>query len=284
MAESAKRLPTPLVVLCRLVRILILCGAFVLLLMQGAMAAASQSAPNCQALVQQLKSVDRDARADAVEELRALGPRAACAVDALRAALNDDEWVGVGVPAMKALGRIGPAALAAFPDILAKAVDRDLPSHAAFDPGDITEAFVGLGPGVIPMLAPFLDAARDDGGAVAPGLWDFASAVLARFGAQSVPVLIRALSHQPSALAAADAIERIGEPAAAAVPALITAYDFPDNDNWDRWEIGNAMLAMGAKGCAGRAVVDRLVQEVGESKAVYLDGLTAFRRSCSARP
>src|SRR5579863_7081474 len=118
----------------------LLCGtAFVLLAMQGAIAAAPQSAPNCQALVQQLKSSDRDARGDAVEQMRALGPRAACAVDALRAALNDDEWVGVGVPAMKALGRIGPAALPAFPDILAKAVDRDLPSHAAFDPADISE-------------------------------------------------------------------------------------------------------------------------------------------------
>jgi hypothetical protein len=252
------------------------------LLLRGAVAAAPQSATSCQALVQQLKSADRDARADAVEELRALGPRAACAVDALRAALNDDEWVGVGVPAMKALGRIGPAALPAFPDILAKAVDRDLPSHAAFDPSDISEAFFGLGPGVIPMLAPFLDAARDSSEEVAPGLWDFASAVLARFGAQSVPVLVRALAHQPSALAAADAIERIGELAAAAVPSLIAAYDFPDNDKWDRWEIGNAILAMGAKGCAGRAVVDRLVQEVGESKATYLDGLTAFRKSCPA--
>jgi hypothetical protein len=252
--------------------------------MQGAPFAAPQSAPNCQALVQQLKSTDRDARGDAVEELRALGPRAACAVDALRAALNDDEWVGVGVPAMKALGRIGPAALPAFPDILAKAVDRDLPAHAAFDPNDISEAFFGLGPGVIPMLAPFLDAARDSAGIVAPGLWDFASAVLARFGVQSVPVLIRALGHQSGCLAAADAIERIGEPAAAAVPALITAYDFPDNDNWDRWEIGNAILAMGAKGCAGRAVVDRLAEEVGEPKATYLDGLTAFRKSCPAQP
>jgi hypothetical protein len=63
---------------------LILSGAFVLLLMQGAVATAPQSAPNCQGLVQQLKSADRDAQGDAVEQLRALGPRAACAVDALR--------------------------------------------------------------------------------------------------------------------------------------------------------------------------------------------------------
>jgi hypothetical protein len=194
--------------------------------------------------------------------------------------LNDDEWLAVGVPAMQALGRIGPAALPAFPDILAKAVDRDLPAHAAFDPNDISDAFFRLGPGVIPMLAPFLDSARDSAGIVLPGLWDFASAVLARFGVQSVPALIRALGHQPSCLAAADAVERIGQPAAAAVPALVNAYDFADNDNWDRWEIGNAILAMGPRGCAGRAVVDRLVQEVGEPTAAYLDGLPAFRKSC----
>ena len=252
--------------------------------MQGAVAAAPQSAPTCQGLVQQLQSADRDARGAAVQALAELGPRAACAVDALRVAMNDDEWVMVGVPAMKALGRIGPAALPGFPDILAKAVDRDLPAHAAFDPSDISAAFFGLGPGVIPMLAPFLDSARDSDG-VAPGLWDWASAVLARFGVQSVPVLIRALTHQPSCLAAADALERIGPPAAAAVPALVKAYDFPDNDKWDRWEIGNAILAMGARGCAGRAVVDRLALEVGESKARYLDGLTTFRQSCpGSRP
>jgi hypothetical protein len=169
--------------------------------------------------------------------------------------MSDGETFLVGVPAMLALGKIGPAALVAFSDMFANVGD------PSFSSNDIVDAVSGLGPGVIPKLVSHLEAKRDDSGELAPGPSVVAGAILARFGTVAVPTLIRALARPRSRITAAQALRDIGPPAAPAVPALLQAYRARGTDIWDRLAVVAALAAIGSPACSARphleAAVDR---------------------------
>jgi len=191
------------------------------------------------------------ARYEAIAALGAQGAAAACAIDPLRQATRDDGFQ-IRAAAVVALGRIGPDAMRALPDLMARWGDREV------DPRDIVAALHGLGPTAIPRLVPYLDAKRKFA-EIANGTCGIASPALATFGSTAVPALIRALQRAQARWAAASALREIGPSAAAAVPALVVAYDAKGSDEWDRGAILGAVFAIGEQACAARPLLERLI-------------------------
>ena len=207
---------------------------------------------SCRQLVEQLRPDQPDMkRYEAAVGLAALGTEAACAIDPLRAATRDD-WFIIRAAAVRALGSIGPAALGAAPDVMARWTDREVSAH------DIVTALNGLGPRVMPQLVPYLDAKRGED-EVAAGSYGIAAQALGTFGARAVPLLIRALRRPQARVAAADALRYIGPDAEPAVPALVVAYDAKGSDRWDRGAVLSALHKIGARACAARTLLERLL-------------------------
>jgi HEAT repeat protein len=190
-------------------------------------------------------------RYDAMMALAARGSAAACAIDPLRQATRDDGFQ-IRAAAVQALGKIGPHAIRALDDLMARWRDAEV------DPRDIVAALHGLGPGAIPRLVPYLNAKRAFG-EIANGTNGIASPAMATFGSEAVPALTRALRRAKARVAAASALREIGPSAAPAVPALVVAYDAKGSDEWDRGAILSAIFAIGDRACAARPLLERLI-------------------------
>ena len=188
----------------------------------GLQAAGDSGQVTC---AQRVEELERDrsgvGRNQAAEEryhvimaLGATGPAAACAIEPLRLATRDD-YFAARVAAVKALGRIGPRAMRAVPDLMARWNDEEV------DGDVIVTALSQLGPEIIPRLIPYLDAEREPDADVPGGPHDLAARALATFGARAVPALIPALNREVARFSAALALESIGPAAETAAPALV---------------------------------------------------------------
>jgi HEAT repeat protein len=239
----------------RLGALLCVAGTVMVLAVQGASKASAQEdrrRPTCIQLASDMQPGQPDPkRYEAIRALAARGSAAACAIDPLRKATRDDTFT-IRAAAVQALGKIGPRAIGALPDLVARWHDAEV------DGGDIVAALHGLGPAAIPRLVPYLKATRafDE---VADGAHPIASRALATFGSQAVPALTRALRRPATRVAAVAALRQIGSGAAPAVPSLVAAYDARDSDEWDRGAILGALGAIGEGACAARPLLERQV-------------------------
>jgi HEAT repeat protein len=235
--------------------LLCVAGTVMVLAVQGTSKTSAQEdrrRPTCIQLAGDMQPGQPDPkRYEAILALAARGSAAACAIDPLRKATRDG-YFAIRAAAVQALGKIGPRAIRALPDLVARWDDAEVDGH------DIVAALHDLGPTAIPRLVPYLNAKRafDE---VAAGPDAIASSALATFGSEAVPTLTRALRRPQARVRAASALREIGPSAAPAVPALVAAYDAKGSDEWDRRAILLAVFAIGEGACAARPLLERLV-------------------------
>jgi tetratricopeptide (TPR) repeat protein len=138
-------------------------------------------------------------------------------------------------PAIRTLGRMGPAARPALPDVLRLVQERPLSSDVL---RVISETVLAMEPGRDRLLAPLRSLLRS----CVDDLRMFAAATLARIGAKAIPVLIDALEADDStrdlfiqsmARIGCDAVPRLvrllQQPASLALPALAALHAMDDN-------------------------------------------------------
>jgi HEAT repeat protein len=194
-------------------------------------------------LLPSLQSDSLGARASAADDLGALGAEGACAVPALRMLLRTDPDENVQEAAARALGNIGPPALVAAPDLMEAALRLERPKSAL-------DALPKLGPGVIPILLPWLDETIDAQGEH-QGNGGWAAIVYGEIGAPAVPALIQALRTPSRIGPAADSLGVIGPAAAGSVPALVSSFGRA-RDSFEQYAIFRALGKIGP--AAGPAV------------------------------
>jgi HEAT repeat protein len=220
---------------------------------------AEQDVP---AWIQKLKSLDPAVRAEAADDLRTLGPRAAAAREALLALLADDV-AEVRTTAAAALARVAPDDGRALP-VLAKALaDPQLATRLA---GTRAAGLMG------PAAAPLTDAlagllAEPDEILRALALQALATIGPPAAGARAA--VLKLLEDPQFAPDAADTLGRMGPAAAEALPAL--AKMLTDKDRQRMWAAVRAMVQIGGPGAD--PVVDVLCRELetaGERDAYHI--------------
>lgn len=219
-------------------------------------AIAKIGSPAVPALIEALKSENKQVRWRAASALGEIGAEASSAVPALTAALQDEDEYIRRIAAY-ALGKIGLEAASAVPDLIAalQDTDRNLRLVAAYALGKI-------GPEASSAVPNLITALQDTNAEVRLN----AATALGRIGAESktaVPALIVALQDTDKYVrqGAADALGRFGTRAKTAVPALITALQ--DKNNYVRL---NAAAALGRIGLEAKPAIPALIAALQDEK------------------
>ena len=174
-----------------------------------------QAAAATQALTDVLRDEDNSIRIEAAGTIRAIGPGAAKAVPQLALLLKDRDQCVV-FAAIGALGAMGPSAASAVPDLIVASLDSA--NHDAF-----AMAVEKIGPGAsaaVPRLVSLLEVGRNK----------YAASALGRVGhgtGDSIAALTATVADRSSAMelrwVAVDSLGRIGPDARSAIPTLMAA-------------------------------------------------------------
>ena len=204
-------------------------------------------------LIQELSSIERLQRLDAADDLLLLGKDAGDAIEALRQRL-DDEDVRVRLHAATALLAIEPRSQPALKTLTAALVD-----PATGTRRDAANCFGRLGgaiEGALSLLIAALERESDP---------DLRCALVQTIGASGsragacVKTLVKLLDDPATRLCAAEALGRIGAPAAVgALPALARMLDAGDQEQ--QWAAARAMVLIGTPGA--KPVVPFLVERL----------------------
>ena len=234
------------------------------------------------AIAELLANDDAGVRREALLALGSIGSDAQSAVPAMIKALDDTDFT-VRYGAAFALGRIGPAAKAAQESLQKRTADSDhflravsLWSLAKLDPKDETKrreaakhlvTYLTGNPGGVRSVAAHalaelkagdtdvIDAFIGTLGDKQVDVAAIAENALAQIGESAVKPLIRALENDASRIGAATTLGRIGAPAKAAIPALVTALG--DKSAEVRREVLYALAAIGPDSRQALAAVVR---------------------------
>jgi HEAT repeat protein len=211
----------------------------------GALYAAEASVSD---IIAALGSDEESARIEAIDRLGAMRQKAAEAVPAL-AALLEDNSARVRAHAAESLGEIGPPAKSAAEALIAVVTDPDKTVRR-----EAMEAIRRIRPGsevVLPLFVKQIEAAD-------PAIRMSVLAALAERGREAVPDLINALKNEEAAFWACLVLSEIGPEAEAAVPALtkLLADDRPGVRR-------EAMLALAAIGQGSCSAVPALAEQLG---------------------
>jgi len=171
------------------------------------------------ALIEALKIPDNDVRVNAVWALGKIGPQARAAIPELMEALVDNDWK-VRFPAAWALGRIGPDAVETIPSLIHALGDRKVDVRR-----EAVQALGWIGPQtneVVPALIGSLEDPDAD-------IRYKAALMLGGFGStakEAVPALIDALDDPDELVRrfVPQALGEIGSDAKDAIPALILGF------------------------------------------------------------
>jgi HEAT repeat protein len=238
---------------------------------QAAEALANMGPDVVPVLVVALTNRSDDICAGAAEALGRLGPKAKAAIPDLIYALNNRDAVRETVFA--ALARVGPKDKAPIPDLI-YALDReDSPRAKAI------EALARVGPDAVPLLIEALSADYgEDDEFTNRSYSSGAAAALGKMGTRAraaIPALIKALQDQPEGLRrrAAEALGEMGPEAKTAVPALIQTLQ--NQEDRAREE---AVEALGKIGPEAAPAVPALVKLLKTKKAFVEEGSSEEER------
>jgi HEAT repeat protein len=249
------------------------------LLAARVVAQAPPSDGDCDTLAQQLRSENIQVRNEAALALAPLGPRGACAVEALRVIVREEPEDLTSVSAIDALGQIGAAAVSAAPDLMEAALHK-MTARQALD------ALPRLGPGVIPYVLPWLDIVKNPvTGDDVRETFELASIVLGKVGRPAIPFLIEAMKTPSRRKGAADALGDIGSEAGVAVPALIETLH-RDQDPYVRFSIVKALGQIGPGARQAIPVLERVAsgQDGSGDESLKEDAQRALARIRAAAP
>jgi HEAT repeat protein len=213
------------------------------------------------ALLAALKQAESRARAEAADELGAIGPAAGAATPALRTALKDPEAL-VRVSAAQALARIDAGDPAPVPLLADLLKDNAVKARKA-----AAYALGNLGADARDAVPALVQTLKDADPAVR---WSAAES-LGQVGAPAaagVPALMELLSDPQCRAGAADSLGEIGAVAKEAIPALQELLK--DADGGVRWTAALALLRIDPQ--AAKPALPMLVQRLssGDEK-VYWD-------------
>ena len=171
------------------------------------------------ALIEALKIPDNDVRVNAVWALGKIGPQARAAIPELMEALVDNDWK-VRFPAAWALGRIGPDAVETIPSLIHALGDRKVDVRR-----EAVQALGWIGPQVNEVVPALIGSLKDPDADIRYK----AALMLGGFGStakEAVPALIDALDDPDELVRrfVPQALGEIGSDAKDAIPALILGF------------------------------------------------------------
>ena len=229
-------------------------------------AMAKDAVPAIQPAMRLLESSDETLRYHAAMFFNGLGKHSGPAFKALRRALSDESARTRGM-VIQALGRIGPDAGDAVPDlieILKKSKVPGLKESAALSLADIGEPVLENKEDLLGLLEAEDSRTR---------VWT--AYAVARLHEYLLPLVLKKLEQGPSARLAEGLLEAVGQmktSGAAALPLLIKFLDSPDTNLRLR-----AAIAIGRVGLATAQAVEKLTGLLGDTdETVQIVTLTAL--------
>ncbi len=210
----------------------------------------SAAEPSVADLVARLKSTDENARLLAMDELAALGAKAAEAVGPLTELLKD-ESAKIRAHAANALGEIGPPAAAAVPALVQLTKDPDVSVRC-----QVVEAVMDIRPGpqvTIPLCLKLLEDSD-------PGVRLRILHAISAAGPDALPGLIEALKKDRSAYLACIILRDMGPAGKDAVPALIETLQKNQNPDIRR----EVLLTLAAMEEAASPATSQIAKAIGD--------------------
>lgn len=208
----------------------------------------------------------------AASALGRVGPEAAAAVPALRAALQRSE---IATAATGALGDIGPAAQAAVPDLVARLGREESGYNTA------VVALGNIGAAAVPRL---IDAVASPNPDVRLAAVDALRRVEPAYLVSAVPALTRALGDEALQFYAADALSEIGPAAVTAAPVLASllreeSVDWPVRAalaNIGEGAVPSLIAVLESRDPQGQANAVQVLAQIGPGAAAAVPALRAM--------
>jgi len=244
-----------------------LCLALTFSLLAGTACFAADSI-DLAPLIRELHSGKSESRARAAATLGKLGPLAAPAVPELVAALADKS-IPLQLEALLALEHIGPAARAAVPDLV-----KILKGENSKLYGGAIDALGAIGPDSLEAAPVLVDLLKGDDPAVAAA----AGLALARIlpdGSdelpQVVPILVESLKDKRTTVRNT-AVVGLGLCGGAAVPALVTLVKAQATDADSAWQAAAALELIGPAAQPALAALVEALTSQNEKVVVHAEG------------